>query len=85
MYVKLTMYLFFYMVLELNNFWCGQIYYSNYLKGWALKIFTVLGPNGTRFACCLSGPKKSRFSGSPPSNGPRNGFARIKIIIYHAI
>jgi hypothetical protein len=26
------------------------------------------------------GPKKSRFSGPTPSNGPSNGFAHIKII-----
>jgi hypothetical protein len=31
-----------------------------------------LGPNG------IQGPKKSRFSGSTPSNGPGNGFARVK-------
>ncbi len=28
----------------------------------------------------ISGLKKSRFSGPTPSNGPRNGFAPIKII-----
>jgi hypothetical protein len=28
----------------------------------------------------FQGPKKSRFSGPTPSNGPCNGFARIKII-----
>ena len=29
---------------------------------------------------CHLGPKKSKFSGPNPSNGPRNGFSRIKII-----
>jgi hypothetical protein len=33
----------------------------------------------------ISGPKKSRFSGPTPSNGPRNGFSRIKIITSRAI
>ncbi len=31
------------------------------------------------------GPKKSRFSGQTPSNGPSNGFARIKNIMSRAI
>jgi hypothetical protein len=29
---------------------------------------------------CHLGPKMSRFSGPTPSNGPSNGFSRIKII-----
>jgi hypothetical protein len=28
----------------------------------------------------FSGPKKSRFSGPTPFNGPQNGFASIKIV-----
>jgi hypothetical protein len=33
----------------------------------------------------ISGPKKvSIFQGIPPSNGPRNGFSRIKIITSRA-
>jgi hypothetical protein len=42
-----------------------------------LKISTFLGPNGTRFACAISGPT--------PSNAPRNDVAPLKIIKYRAI
>ncbi len=33
----------------------------------------------------FQGPKKSRFSGSTPSNAPHNNVAPIKIITYRAI
>ncbi len=39
---------------------------------------TFLGPNGTRFARAISGPKKSRFSGPTPSNAPSNDVAALK-------
>ncbi len=44
-----------------------------------------LGPNGTRFARAISGPKKSRFSGPIPSNAPCNDVAPLKIITYRTI
>jgi hypothetical protein len=34
-----------------------QHHYEGHWKGWALKISTFLGPNGTRFAHAISGPK----------------------------
>jgi hypothetical protein len=40
-----------------------------------VEIGTFLGPNGTRFARAISGPKKSRLSGPTPS----------KTIMYRAI
>ncbi len=43
------------------------------------------GPNGTRFARAISGPKKSRFSGPTPSNAPRNDVTLLKTITYRAI
>jgi hypothetical protein len=43
-------------------------------------------PKGTRFARCHFRAKKSiRFLGPTPSNGPQNGFARIKIVTSLAI
>jgi hypothetical protein len=44
-----------------------------------------LGPNGTRFARAVSGPKKSRFLGHTLSNAPHNDVAPLKIITYRAI
>jgi hypothetical protein len=59
MYIKLPVYLFFYMALGFNDFDGGQIHYSGHWKGWALKILTFLGPNRTRFARCQIRAQKS--------------------------
>ncbi len=48
-----------------------------------LYIFIFLCTGCVSYA--LSGPKKSRISGPTPSNGPWNGFARIKIIMFRTI
>jgi hypothetical protein len=45
-----------------------------------------LGPKW--HSLCLlpfKGPKSFDFQGPPPSNGPCNGFARIKIITFRTI
>jgi hypothetical protein len=49
-----------------------EIHYSGHCKGW-------VGPENLD-SLPFQGPKKSQFSGPTPSNGPRNGFSRIKII-----
>ena len=54
-----------------------QHHYLGHWKGWALKILTFLGPNGTRFARAISGPEKvSIFRVHPPL---------LKTITYRAI
>ena len=50
-----------------------------------MKVSTFLGPNSFLFARSVSGPKKSQLSWSNPSNGPCNGFARIKKITFGAV
>jgi hypothetical protein len=47
--------------------------------------YFIMGPNDTRFAQAISGPKKSRFSGPTPSNAPHNDVAPLKTIMYRAI
>jgi hypothetical protein len=49
MYIKLPMYLFFIWRFDLMNLMGGQIHYLGHWKGWALKISTFLGPNGTHW------------------------------------
>jgi hypothetical protein len=63
------MYQLFFMALILNGF----------------DFSTFLGPNGTRFARAISGPKKASISGPTPSNAPRNDVAPLKTITYRAI
>jgi hypothetical protein len=69
----------------------SEIYYVPIGDGWEevlvhnVLLSTFLGPNGTRFARAISGPKKSRFSGHTPSNAPPNDVAPLKIITYRAI
>jgi hypothetical protein len=65
------MFLFFNMALGLNDCDGGQ------WKRLALKIKTFLLPEMATSDVCAICPKQS--------NGPRNGFARIKIITSHAI
>ncbi len=65
MYIKLPMYMFFYMALGHND-----IDYSNFFEPkWYLLC-----------SLPFQGPKMSRFSGPTPSNGTGNKFAHIKII-----
>jgi len=40
---------------------------------------TFLGPNGTRFARAIPGPKKVSNSGPTPINGPRNAYCPLEI------
>ncbi len=61
-----------------NDFDAGNIHFNGHWKGWALKIKTFLGPE--RATSKASAQKSQDFSGSTPSNGPSNGFARNKII-----
>jgi hypothetical protein len=72
MYIKLPMYMFFLWHLD---FFVRQIHYLGYWKWCALKI-SIFPIHLLPF----QSPKKSRFLGPIPSNGPCNGFARIKII-----
>ncbi len=44
-------------------FGCGEIHFSGRLKGWALKLSTFLGPNGTRYH--LRAQKCLDFQGTP--------------------
>jgi hypothetical protein len=48
--------------------------------GWALEITSFLGPVKWHRSLPFQGPKKSWFSGSTPSNSPRNRFSPIKKI-----
>jgi hypothetical protein len=50
------------------------------LEGVGPKSLDYFGPwNGNQRRKCHLRPKKSRLSGPAPSNGPINGFSRIKI------
>jgi hypothetical protein len=73
------MYLFF-MALGLDNFDGGNPL-LRLLEGVGLENLNFLGPKW-HLLCSLTfqGPKKSQYSGPIPSNGPQNGFGRIKII-----
>ncbi len=85
MSTKLPMHLFFLHGAWTQWSWCRR--FEGHQNRWALKILTFLGPNATGFALCISGPgpKKVSISGPNPSDGQRNGFARIKIITYRTI
>ena len=66
----------FYMMLAPYDFAAGQRHYLGNWKGQALKIS---GPNCNSLRSLpFQAPKKSQFSGPTPSNGLRNGFARIQ-------
>jgi hypothetical protein len=89
-FIKLPMCLFFLMALGLNDFDAGNIHTKGNWKGWALKIETYwkgcalkietfLGPEMATSKASAIWATKARFSG-PISNGPSNGFSRIKII-----
>ncbi len=67
------------MALGLNDFDAGNIPIKDNWTGWALKIETFLGPEMATSETSATWAKKARFSG-PISNGPSNGFTRIKII-----
>jgi hypothetical protein len=73
MYIKLPMYLFFYMTLGLNDL-VGTDPLLGPLERVGRENLDFLGP-----ASIHLGPKKSRFSGPTPSSCSCNGFARIKI------
>ncbi len=87
MYLKFPMYLFFYVALGINDFWYRKkINYSGHWKGWALKISTFLGPNGTRFARCHFRAQESLdFQGPPLPMTLKIGSYRIWRITYRAI
>ncbi len=56
--------------------------------GWALEFSSFLGPNGTRLLarCHFTGPKKlSNSRAQFPPTCPRNGYARIQIIMHGAV
>jgi hypothetical protein len=58
--------------------------YLMVLRG-ATSLRRALGPNGTRFARAISGPKKVSIFRATPSNAPRNDVAPLKTITYRAI
>jgi hypothetical protein len=49
------------------------------LEGVGPKNLDCIGPKWHSIPCChFRAPKRFKFSGSTPSNGPYNGFVRIK-------
>jgi hypothetical protein len=62
------------MAFRLNDFDGGKKFITQAIERGALASLIV-----------LSGPKKPRFSGPTPSNGPCNGIVRIKIMTSRAI
>jgi hypothetical protein len=80
MYIKLPMYLFFYMALRLNDFDVGKSITQAIGRGrpWNLDFF---GHRSLPF----QGPKKSRFPGPPLPMALVMDIARIKIITSRAI
>jgi hypothetical protein len=80
-YIKFPMYLFFSMELGLKDFEVGYNHYSGHWKGWALKISTFLGPNGTRFAYGhFRAQKGLNFQCPPLPMAHKMYVANIKII-----
>ena len=63
LYIKLPMYLFFYMALGLNDFEAGNIHYEGHLKGWALNSRLFCGLKWQRAKRVPFGPKKVENSG----------------------
>jgi hypothetical protein len=67
------------MGLGLNDFGVAYIHFSGHWKGWALKISTFLGPNGTRSLEAISGPEKVLIFRAHPFQWPSD-VVHIKII-----
>jgi hypothetical protein len=86
MYIKLPMYLFFYLELILNGFEAGKSITRGIGRGWAPEISTFLGPNSTRFACSHFMAQKVSISRVQPPPMPLvMDLARLKTITYRTI
>ncbi len=66
MYIKLPMYLFFYMEFVLNSFEAGESITEGIRRGGSWKSRLFLGPNGTRLAHSHFKVKKSLDFQGPP-------------------